>query len=45
MSDTERGLLDLQDYIELRLDQIMFETRMGLHTLARSTGQYLKVKK
>lgn len=34
----------LQDSINLRLEQIRMEFRSKMHTLARATGQYLKVK-
>lgn len=35
----------LQDSINIRLEQIRMEFRENLHTLARATGQYLKVRK
>jgi hypothetical protein len=38
-------LLDLRDWINLRLDQIKEDTKKGFQTLARATGQYLKTRK
>jgi hypothetical protein len=36
-------LADLQDLINIRLLMIQKDFRKDIHTLARSTGQYLKV--
>lgn len=43
--EIELRLQDLQDLINIRLLMIQKDFRKDIHTLARSTGQYLKVKK
>jgi hypothetical protein len=35
----------LETSINIRLEQIRMEFREKIHTLARSTGQFMKVKK